>query len=361
MSDFHKSAFIVLALFSLGLCGPTPVRGVIEKDTEWELEKSPYIITGDILVKSSAVLRIESGVRVIVAKRDSSRGDSGIQQLDGSDSLLVAIKVEGGILCVGDADKWIVFAPEQSLGRGTAEWYGLVLDGVNEEYTELGFCEISGAVSGLRIRKCAPDLHNNIISYNTTGVFCDRGALPALHNNTIVHNTVAGVYNRAGNPQIHNNIIAFNRNHGIWSDGASQIEVGHNCLFGNRDGNFVDCPPQLGLIVRRNAEGDSCDRNYNIFTDPIFAGSVSDSAAEAKDLRRPTPGTQVKDTAIAQMAKRDRAGNEAARADRYKAGRYVLSNYSPCIDAGQSGKKFNDLDGSPNDMGAHGGPGAKLQ
>jgi len=340
---------------------PASLHGIIEKDTEWKVENSPYLITGDLLVKSGAVLRIEAGAKILLAGGESQVRTPGIPQLDESDSLLISIKIQGGLICEGENDNWIVFASQRTPGRSPADWYGLILDGVSEEYAQIGFCDISGAAYGVRIRKCRPDLRNLIVAYNTTGFFCDQGAAPIIHNSTIAHNTMAGIYIRGANPRIVGNVIAFNRNHGIWSDGLSQIEVGYNCLYGNQDGNFMDCLPQLGRIVRCNAKGDSCDKSFNIFRDPVFVGSVSDSVAESRDPARPTPASLVKDTAIAQMTKRDRLHNETAKAERAKAGKYVLSAYSPCIDAGQVGKKFNDLDGSPNDMGAYGGPGTKME
>ena len=38
------------------------------------------------------------------------------------------------------------------------------------------------------------------------------------------------------------------------------------------------------------------------------------------------------------------------------SGDYNLQNGSPCIDTGNPGVQYNDIDGSRNDMGAYGGP-----
>lgn len=43
----------------------TFINGVIENDTIWEIEKSPYIITGNVFITENAILFIESGVEVV--------------------------------------------------------------------------------------------------------------------------------------------------------------------------------------------------------------------------------------------------------------------------------------------------------
>ena len=43
----------------------TFINGIIEKDTIWEIEKSPYIITGNIFIPENVTLLVEPGVEVI--------------------------------------------------------------------------------------------------------------------------------------------------------------------------------------------------------------------------------------------------------------------------------------------------------
>lgn len=43
----------------------TFVNGIIEKDTIWEIEKSPYIITGNIFIPENVTLLVEPGVEII--------------------------------------------------------------------------------------------------------------------------------------------------------------------------------------------------------------------------------------------------------------------------------------------------------
>jgi len=47
-----------------GSARATDVSGVINTNTLWNLDGSPYIVTGGVLVESGATLTIEAGVEV---------------------------------------------------------------------------------------------------------------------------------------------------------------------------------------------------------------------------------------------------------------------------------------------------------
>ena len=68
----------------------TFVNGIIEKDTIWEIEKSPYIITGNIFIPENVTLLVEPGVEII---------------LDGDYGFLV----EGEMKMIGEKKKPIKF------------------------------------------------------------------------------------------------------------------------------------------------------------------------------------------------------------------------------------------------------------
>lgn len=63
------SVFIITLTFfclSSDCRADTNVSGMISTDTTWTLTKSPYIVTGNILVSNGAALTIEPGVTVKV-------------------------------------------------------------------------------------------------------------------------------------------------------------------------------------------------------------------------------------------------------------------------------------------------------
>jgi hypothetical protein len=125
------------------------------------------------------------------------------------------------------------------------------------------------------------------------------GDAPAvIVNNTIVNSTNGGISSFSiAPPTIWNNIIAFNAHYGIHHQGGGQQQmplVGYNDVYGNGNANYYNIPdPGPGSIS----------------VDPLF------------DNRPLVPN-------------------------------YTLLLESPCINAGDPNPRFNDPDGSRNDMGA---------
>lgn len=351
-----KKLLVLFLLLTWGLAaGETRVHGIIDKDTEWNPEDGPYIVTGDIWIQTGALLRIESGTQVRVMKEEKDRHPK-IPQIDRNDSQMVSIKVDGGMSCLGEWKRRIEFKPHEKEKAAGVSWYGIVCRKAIDEYTLVGNTEISGAIYGLRIEKCGPEIYNTIFSYNNVGILCGQNATPLIRNCTFVSNMVSGIRVNRANPHITCNIIANNRNHGIWGDGVSRMTVRYNCIFGNRDGNLMDCPVNIGRLTRLNAKKDSCDKFYNIFLDPVFAGSPSDSAAVEKDVTLQTDASRVNDTALVKIQGKELKDKQAATVRKKQTPNYYLSRYSPCINAGNPKKKFRDVDGSVNDMGCYGGP-----
>ncbi len=92
------------------------------------------------------------------------------------------------------------------------------------------FCDFSAA----------PTITNNAISGNTAslhggGVSCESSSTPTITNNTILVNTASmsggGLYSSYSSPKVSNNIIAFNSS-GIYRDGWTPT-LHSNCVFGN--------------------------------------------------------------------------------------------------------------------------------
>jgi hypothetical protein len=173
----------------------------------------------------------------------------------------------------------------------------------------------------------------------------------------IVNNYTSGVTIQAANPTFYNDIIAFNRNNGVWCDGISRMTFKFNCVFGNDDGNYLDCDPELGAAVKPDRKSrDSLDTYQNVCMNPIFAGSPEDSLAVEKDLTLPTEKSRVADTGLAKILHQNLQDSLAIKKRRAPYARYSLSRYSPCINRGNPAKDFNDDDGSRNDIGLYGGP-----
>jgi hypothetical protein len=346
---------LTLVLLGATLCsGQTRVGGIISGDERWSAEKGPYLLSRDVLITPQGRLTITPGTQVVIAK--PLYYDDAIPQLDALDSNTVSIKVQGSLRCMGRATKRIIFRPQGS-PREQCSWYGIVMQNSATGGEEIGFTDISGACSGITIRQSTPLIRNTILENCNVGLRIEQGASPTVLNCVITTSLSAGVQIAASNATIMNSIIAFNHNTGIWCDGVSRIDFSHNCLYGNGDGDFLACDPVLGKLVQGKGKSGTTDARNNLYADPIFAGSIADSSAARKDSNRPTPLSEVYDTAIAAVVSKAAPSTTTPRPNASSPpGRFQLSRFSPCIDKGNPAKKYHDSDATPNDMGVFGGP-----
>ena len=109
-------------------------------------------------------------------------------------------------------------------------------------------------------------------------------ASPTIINCTISGNTVigstaghgGGIYCDEAGPTIVNTIVEGNSGGGgggggIYFDDSPNTSVTYGDFSGNGGGSFTgSVPGGLGTIIGVNANGDPCDRSYNIFLDPLF-------------------------------------------------------------------------------------------
>lgn len=156
----------------------------------------------------------------------------------------------------------------------------------------------------------SPRIRNNIIhniSLMGKGVFISGGASAIIENNTIV-NSKEGIYLTGATAQtrvyVVNNIIANNSGWGI-EDNSSEKEhihifASYNCFWNNGNGNFG------------GTNSDKISSIADIDANPMFVDPDNED--------------------------------------------FNLQVNSPCVNSGNPEAKYNDLDGTPNDRGAYGGP-----
>ncbi len=342
----------LLLIIIVSVVAEKEVRGILNRDTRWNADDGPYRLTGDIVVARNIRLTIAQGCRIILAPTDHA--DTAITQYDDIDRRFISIKVYGTLICIGAQDKRTVFAPD-SLNTSLPAWYGIVLDGAEDQFTEIAYTDITGAYNGITVRRCAPLIHHTVLIRNHTGLLCTDFGSATLINCLVGYNTSSGIRIDKSNPVIRNSMIIFNRNNGLWCDGTSRITFTYNCIFGNGDGDLLDCDPEIGLPVKKNKNGDSIDTYKNLRMNPIFSGSPAETAARRHDLAVPTPAGQIRDPEIAAIVHDGRS--DSLQSQPLPAGkRYELSEYSPCLDAGEPSSKLKDRDGSRNDIGIYGGP-----
>jgi hypothetical protein len=329
----------------------TTVGGVIDKDARWTEEKGPYYITADVYVTKRARLSIFPGTQIIVCKPYIR--EKIIPQADALDSTTVALTVEGVLECVGKPDKHISFVSQEG-GRGCG-WYGIAFKNADGPNNELAYTDISGAYNAVSVTGCSPVIHHCLLDFNNAGVVCKNRGDARVYNCVIAYNYTAGVKTESANAVFMNNIIAFNRNNGVWCDGVTTIVFEYNCVYGNADGDLLDCDPELGVLKKKNDGKNPTDFKNNIFRNPVFAGSEYDSLAVERDVSLPTDKSRIRDTTLAKIMHEKLVDSLAAKKRTQTYPRYSLSRYSPCIKTGNPSAEFRNGDDSRCDIGIYGG------
>jgi hypothetical protein len=173
------------------------------------------------------------------------------------------------------------------------------------------------------------------------GVFCNSGAAPEIANCRITGNDCGVALWNGSAAYIANNVIVDNIYDGV-STGAGATVVNntiHNCRIG-----FYDYSGYGPVAMNNIITGCS---QYGVYGPSSGQGPVltyNDVWNNATNYYQATPGvgSDSVDPAYADSAARD----------------FHLQAGSPCVDAGNPDPQYNDPDGTRNDMGAYGGPGA---
>ncbi|MCB9357417.1 MAG: T9SS type A sorting domain-containing protein [Calditrichaeota bacterium] len=194
------------------------------------------------------------------------------------------------------------------------------------EATRIPAGTLSAGGGGIRFGYCAPRIYNNLI----------------LHNSGKYG---GGVVSFFADGDLRNNVIASNRGGedygggGVWIGGG-----GHNCQFINNTvvGNFST----LSGGGLRAFSGGVVNGHSN-----IFWGNRANSGSQQ------VGGTTAHfDYCCVQGGL---AGTENINIyPEFLAHHLFTSPTSPCMDAGNPDSAWNDSDGSRNDIGCYGGPGA---
>jgi hypothetical protein len=346
--------FLLMVMASaMFLYAETKVGGVLNGENRWDLPGSPYVVECDILIPRFAHLTIDPGVKIVINKERYI--PEKIVQFDALDSGSISIRVEGTISCVGKKNKRIIFVPAE-VGENRLGWYGMVFHKVNGKFNEIAFADITGAFYGVTVSECNPLIRNSVLEQNNIGVNCLKNGAALVFNCVIANNFAAGIRVQQAGPHIANSIVMKNRNNGLWCDGVSPVRFEYNCVFGNRDGDFLDCDSRLGRLSRLTRSKDSVDFAWNFFRDPVLSGSEADSIAFARDVRIPTDTSKVKNKRLARMVQKKPRDSSFARYRAKQRPRYFLSRYSPCVNNGDPVSTLKDADGTRNDIGIYGGP-----
>jgi parallel beta-helix repeat protein len=204
-----------------------------------------------------------------------------------------------------------------------------------------------GGIAGIGCdNSSSPVISGNKITGGDGGsstIWVDRSS-PSIVNNRLFCGTGAGSgiwLHEASSAKIANNIIEDSGDDGIgiWIRNSSDIAVINNTI--NTNGKGLNEEGSSAIVMNNIITGNDA---FGIHISSSSTLSYNDIWGNATNYHDTSPGDN--DISADPLFVDESSGD------------YHLSMGSPCIDAGNPDPEYDDLDGSRNDMGAYGGPGA---
>ena len=182
-----KPLLLTLIVFFISvfeLFGQTEVSGAITSDTEWTIEGSPYLITGNTLVSENTTLTIYPGVTIKASPN-------------------TYLRVDGTLNSQGSSTNKIIF--ESTTSTGKSEWSGIRIRPTSQTVIDGDKKYVSGS-----------KIEHTIIKNADIGVYIyDTGI---FISNTEIFNNRYGIELRKTTGVVLDKLYVHNNSNGIWSE-----------------------------------------------------------------------------------------------------------------------------------------------
>jgi len=265
------SLLVSFFLFSAGMtASAADVGGIIESDTLLNADSSPYLVTGNILIRQNVKLEIEPGVTVKF--RGSPISSSGYY-----------IRVDGTLNAQGTEEKPILFTAENvnqpwgciAFTNSSTDWNDKSKTG-----SVLSHCIIEYAGNGqdasVLCVSASPFITDTAIRNGSTGGIRTSGGFQRILSNRIYGNGY-GIRLSCQGAWIENNFIENNRQQGIYLDSSTyKVEIINNTIIGSAaetDGNCLS----IALYYNSDTAADTAA------SEAVTAANAA--AAEAKSAQ----------------------------------------------------------------------------
>jgi len=238
----------------------TQVSGWIYTDTTWEADASPYIVVGDVYVASGATLTIEPATAIKFQSKKKLTNFGSLQALGTADNKITFTSIKNDSV-IGDTNQdgnatspaprdwgYIDLGSNSTLDNSVVNYAGsdyekaIAADSSttiqNSTISNSGTTAIYGRF-GTNVR-----IINNVIENNWgNGIQIGRfwsgyppNSWPTIVNNVIRYNS-SGIYLMGARPvALEGNDISFNSNYGINANQSSIKDIGANTGSGNTPG-----------------------------------------------------------------------------------------------------------------------------
>lgn len=263
MKTFTFLKFIILTIFFPSfLSSQTNISGGINQDTNWTLQNSPYIITGNTVVFGNNTLTIEPGV---VVKFDNN----------------VQLRIQGSLIAIGNTTNNIIFTSNDSNPQ-KGSWNEINLE--FEAICILDYVLMEYADNALKYNfiDTSSSFKNSIFQFNNDAIEVDsgRGQFP------ITIESVKFIDNDKGIANFHDEVNLIDcefKNNRI---GAELVESNvDSCLFeGNSD---------IGLDGHTSTIQNSTFISNNIGLEQSFSGGSESSVMTGNTIKNNTIGLKI--------------------------------------------------------------------
>jgi parallel beta-helix repeat protein len=187
---------------------PTVLPSVIAKDTVLNIDKSPYLVDGALLVKSGVKLTMNAGT--VVWFRN------------------MGLIVKGQLEILGTQDD-----PVRLSSLGASSWKGIFLDRSSDN-NQITYCTISGAEFGFRASKSKVFIQNSQFQDNVWGIVMEESH-GEISGSLIRTSAKSGIAARKAQLLVKDSVITENSSGGfLLEDSKAKIEK-NNILGQNRE------------------------------------------------------------------------------------------------------------------------------
>lgn len=224
----------------------TQVSGIIDVDTTWSKDRSPYLAKGNLVVRGSATLTIDAGVTV---------------KFDGYYSLYIE---NGSLLVLGSRSDRVQFTSNEILKK-PYDWGGIQINSTglgNIEYCDIEYSELG-------IASYSPlFVYNSSVSNSAVGVVISMSSGSVIFNTTLTRNKIGVQFSQTMSSEIHSNRVFSNSKMGIWVRSGSKFNnISENVFSDNQIGIKVSDGSEFNNILMNRISNN----DYGIWTDQASA------------------------------------------------------------------------------------------
>ena len=206
----------------------TYVEGPITQDTIWTLVDSPFVVSKNVTVYSSATLTIEPGVEVRF----------------GGDFFLIVL----GKLYANGTSKPITFTSNK-IQPEVGDWNAITFNGMGKSV--LIGCFVAYAEDGISVENGNVELGNSTISLCQNGITVANSKL-VIENSSVSLCRQSGINITNSESIVQNSLIAENQENGICITGNGQITIQKNTIMANGNGVLLTGNEALGVNISQN-------------------------------------------------------------------------------------------------------------